>query len=186
MATEASPRLIKAEEFLEMDLGDGMHELVRGEIIEVPPPRPKHGPVCVNITFVLESFGRQTGHGYVLSNDTAIVTERGPDTVRGADLMYYSVARWPRDQVGHSLPPVVPDLVVEVYSPSQGPAAMRRKVNEYLSAGVPMVWAAHPDRRTLAIYRPDEPFPIVLDEDDVLEDLPELPGFRCAVAEFFA
>ena len=37
MATEAKPKLLTAEEFMEMDLGEGMHELVQGEIIEVPP-----------------------------------------------------------------------------------------------------------------------------------------------------
>jgi hypothetical protein len=32
----------------------------------------------------------------VLSNDTGVVTERGPDTVRGADISFYSYARVPK------------------------------------------------------------------------------------------
>jgi Uma2 family endonuclease len=86
MASVTQPRLLTAEEFMAADLGEGNFELVRGEIVEMPPAMPEHGRVCANACYVLESYGRQTGLGYALSNDTAVVTERGPDTVRGADV----------------------------------------------------------------------------------------------------
>lgn len=177
--------LLTADEFLNLDLGDGTYELVRGEVIEMPPARPEHGRVCINVGFVLESFGRQTGYGYALGNDTVVQTERGPDTVRGADVCFYSQVRWPRAELGNRLPPVVPDLVVEVYSPSDRPSQTRAKVNEYLDAGVMLVWVVYPERRTVTIYRPEDPIPTTLGESDVLEDLPELPGFRCPVADLF-
>jgi Uma2 family endonuclease len=185
MAT-ATKTLVTAEEFMEMDLGEGTFELVRGEIVRMPVPMPEHGRGCVNSVFVLESYGRRTGRGYVLSNDSAVQTVWGPDTVRGADVCFYSEARWPRSEVGRKVPPVPPDLVVEVYSPGNKKSKMLAKVHEYLDAGVLMVWVLHFGKRTLAIYRPDDPIPTILTEHDVLEDLPELPGFRCQVAEFFA
>ena len=37
----------------------------------------------------------------------------------------------------------------------------------------------------MVIYRPDDPIPVVLAEHDIIENLPELPGFRCPVAELF-
>ena len=43
-----------------------------------------------------------------------------------------------------------------------------------------------PGRRTVTVYRGDDPTPAVLTETHVLENIPELPGFRCPVAEFFA
>ena len=46
MATVAEPKLLTAEEFMAADLGEGTFELVRGEIIELPPAMPEHG-VCV-------------------------------------------------------------------------------------------------------------------------------------------
>jgi Uma2 family endonuclease len=185
VATTEAKKLITAEEFLEMDLGSGIHELVRGEVIELPQPMPKHGRICSNGGFILESFGRQTGHGYVLSNDSAVLTERGPDTVRGADLCYYSNARCPLSEIDWKLAPVPPDLVIEVYSPSNRPGEMRAKVHEYLNAGVLMVWVIRPDRREVLIYRPDDLQPTTYGPDDVLENFPELPGFRCRVADFF-
>jgi len=189
MATEAKPKpkpkLITAEEFMAMDLGEGLHELVRGEIVEVSPPGQRHGRISFKAGMILERFGSETRHGYVVSNDAGVQTERDPDSVRGADVSYYSNARLPESEIVDGLPPVVPDLVVEVYSPSDRPGKMGRKVAEYLNAGVAMVWVLYPKRRTLRIERAEDPVPIVLGEGDVVENLPELPGFRRAVADFF-
>ncbi len=185
MATETQKKLITAEEFQEMDLGEGLHELVRGEIIEVPPAGAEHGVVCVNVSFILATYARQTGHGTVMSNDSGVVTERGPDSVRGPDLCYYSQARMPRSEIPKGWPTIMPDVVVEVVSINNRPAEMLGKVGEYLAAGIFLVLIVSPDRRSVAIYRPDEPISTILGEEDHIEGLPELPGFRCAVADFF-
>jgi Uma2 family endonuclease len=185
MATVAETRLLTAEEFMEADLGEGIFELVRGEVVEMPRPMPEHGRVCVNVVFALESFGRQTGLGYAISNDSAVLTERGPDTVRGPDVCFYTHARWPRSQVGRGLPPVPPDVAVEVYSPGNRRGGMNKKILEYLEIGALMVWVVYPAKRNVAIHRMDDQPPLVLGEDAVNENLPELPGFRCPVSDFF-
>ena len=136
MATVAEPKLLTAEEFMAADLGEGNFELVRGEVVEVPPAMPDHGRVCMKASFVLETYGRQTGLGYALTNDSAVLTERGPDTVRGPDVCFYSHTRWPESQLGDGLPPVPPDLAVEVVSPRNHPSEMLRKISEYLAVGV--------------------------------------------------
>ena len=83
-----------------------------------------------------------------LSNDSAVVTERRPDTVRGADVCFYSHARWPRaSKVGNKLPPVPPDLAVEVVSPGNRIAGIMKKVAEYLEVGVSLVWVVYPKTR---------------------------------------
>jgi Uma2 family endonuclease len=152
MATAAPPKLLTAEEFLTLDLGEGLHELVRGEIVDVPPPMTEHGRICVNAAFALETFGRQSRLGYALSNDSPVLTKRAPDTVRGADVCFYSHARWPRGAVGTKLPPVVPDVVVEVYSPGNRPGETQVKVSEYLFAGVPLVLLFDPKTKQVGIY----------------------------------
>jgi Uma2 family endonuclease len=185
MATDVKPKLLTAEEFMNLDLGEGTFELVRGEVVKVPPPMPEHGIVCNNVAGLLWNYSRQSGHGYSLSNDSAVLTERGPDTVRGADVCFYSHARWPREQVGRGLPPVAPDVVVEVVSASDRRSKIHQKVEEYLEAGVLLLWVVYPARRSVVLYRPDNEPPTVLSENDTLENLPELPGFRCRVAELF-
>jgi Uma2 family endonuclease len=185
MATAAQPKLMTAEEFMAADLGEGTYELVRGEVVQMPPPMPEHGVVCGNAAGILWDYGRRSGHGYALSNDSAVLTERDPDTVRGTDVCFYTHARWPRSQVGNTLPPVPPDLAVEVVSPGDRPAEILRKVAEYLAAGVQLVWVIYPKRRCVAVYRPDQEEPTVFKEGEFLENFPELPGFRCPVADLF-
>jgi Uma2 family endonuclease len=185
MATDAATKLLTAEEFMAADLGDGNVELVRGEVIQLPPAMPEHGVICLNIGALLWNYGRQTGVGYPISNDSAVVTERGPDTVRGADVCFYSHERWPRSQVGWKLPPVPPDLAVEVVSPGDRLGEILTKVAEYLASGVSLVWVIYPETKAVAIYRSADEPPEVLKDDAVIENLPELPGFRCPVADFF-
>ena len=170
---------------MERFAGRGSFELVRGEVIELPPGMPKHGRICIKIALLLEMFGQDQNHGYTLGNDSAVVTRRSPDSVRGADVAYYSPARLPDADLDDRLAPVVPDLVVEVLSPSNRPGEMRDKVAEYLAAGVLMVWIVDPPRRTLAVHRAGLPAPPVFGEAEVVEGLPELPGFRCVVGEMF-
>ncbi len=184
MATASQTKLMTAAEFLAANLGEGVFELVRGEVIEVPPPRPDHGIVCANASGILWDYGRRSGYGYALSNDSAVMTERDPDTVRGADVSFYSHARWPISQVTGGIIPVAPDLAVEVLSPSNRGVSILRKVTEYLEAGVLMVWVINPRRRQVTIYRHSEDDMVVRDSE-FLENLPELPGFRCAVSDFF-
>jgi len=185
MATAVENRLLTAEEFIAADLGDGTFELVRGEIIELPPAMPEHGVVCANVAGVLWDYGRRSGYGYTLSNDSAVLTERGPDTVRGADICFYSNTRWPRAEVGKTLPPVPPDLAVEVYSPGNRPGEIQKKISEYLGVGALPVWVVYPETRSVVIHRADDRPPIVLNEEAVVENLAELPGFRCQVSDFF-
>jgi Uma2 family endonuclease len=187
VATVTEPKtktLVTAEQFMEME-GEGSHELVRGEVIEVPTGNFRHGVICARLARILGNFGEETGFGYALCNDSAVRTERGPDTVRGADVSFYSNARLPSGTSLPGLPDIPPDLVVEVYSPSNRRSEILGKVHEYLNVGVLMVWVVHPERRTVAIYRPGDPIPILHTDQGVLEDLPELPGFRCPVADLF-
>ena len=185
MASAAPARLMTALEFMEADLGDGTFELVKGEVVRMAPPSPEHGIVCANITRILGVYGIQSGRGYVLCNDSAVLTRRDPDTVRGPDVCFYSQSRLPRSELGTGIPPVPPDLAVEVYSPGNRQWEVQAKVSEYLEIGVALIWVVYPRSRSVAIYRPDGQPPLVLKEDQVIDNLPELPGFRCPVDDLF-
>ncbi|WP_337174157.1 Uma2 family endonuclease [Paludisphaera sp.] len=189
MSTASRPRLMTAEEFMNADLGEGRFELVRGEVVRLSPPFYPHAAACANITLLLGNYGQRTGHGRA-AGEGAVRTRRGPDTLRGPDVQYFSYARWPREARRSSpgapvkLPPVAPDVVVEVVSPNDRRAEVQEKVEEYLAAGALAVWVVRPDDRTVAIHR-DGADPTTLAEGDAIDDQPELPGFRCMAAEIF-
>jgi Uma2 family endonuclease len=180
----ATPTKIRAEDFLKMDLGEGLHELVDGEIVLVPPAEYAHGFICGRVYFLFELYGRTTNHGHAATNDSLVPINEF--TVRGADVQYFSEARWPRTRIGLERPPVPPDLVVEVMSPSDRQAEVLMKVGGYLKAGVSVVLVLNPAERTLTIYRGDTVASIILHESAFFENLPELPDFRCQVSEFFS
>lgn len=177
---------VTAEEFMTMDLGEGLHELVEGEVVDVPLPTADHGRISFRTGFLLEVYGQRTGAGYVVGNDSAIRTGRNPDSVRGTDVAFYLTATCPREGLKAKPLEVAPTLVVEVASPGNRPGDLHEKISESLRAGIANVWVIYPSRRLLVTYRPDDDAPAFYGESDPVENIPELPGFRCVVADLFA
>ena len=81
---------------------------------------------------------------------------------------------------------VVPDLVIEIKSPSDSvQRALNDKAHMWLRHGVLLnVGSTYPDTRTVDVYRQDGPT-ITLTEDDTLDGAPVLPGFTLPVREVF-
>ncbi len=88
-------RLLTAEEYLLLPDTGRPTELVRGRIVSTDWPTPWHGYVCCNVAGVLGDFVEEVKGGR-LTNGSGVVTERDPDTVRGADVAFYSYERVPR------------------------------------------------------------------------------------------
>ncbi|HEV2986307.1 MAG TPA: Uma2 family endonuclease, partial [Vicinamibacterales bacterium] len=176
------PKLLTAEEFfLRPHPQDGsQEELVRGEIITMPPPGGLHGVTCSKVDRKIGAFVEAGPGGTVACNDTGFITHRAPDSVRGPDISYWSKARLGEVPVGYI--DVAPDMLVEVLSPSNTSKQIREKLTEYFAKGVRLVWVISPEDRTLTIYRtPDEGR--VLHESATLADDDVLRGFTCRVSE---
>src|SRR2546423_1419876 len=111
--------LLTAEEFFRMPppADDSRMELVRGKVVKVCRPGFQHGRCQGRVGCLLDHYGRTHHHGRAVIG-TGVVTERGPDTVRGPGVSYWSAERLPLDQVPQSYPPTSPDLAVEIRSVS--------------------------------------------------------------------
>jgi Uma2 family endonuclease len=158
-------------------------ELDRGKVVEMPPPGERHGLVCSNVNFLLSQYVRQTRRGYVLSNDTGMLLDREPDTVRGPDVAYFDASR-PDAEMNPKFVEQTAALVVEVWSPNDRPGKMTRRIAGYLRSGVKMVWLIDPEGRDVTVYRPGQDDE-VYDENQELNGGDSLPGFRCRVADLF-
>jgi Uma2 family endonuclease len=158
-------------------------ELVRGEVIELPPPTKVHGVVCMNVGFLLGSYVRHRGHGYLTGNDSGVILERDPDTVRGPDVALYEDARH-FDELHPKYGETPPVLAVEVMSPGDRVGRVMAKVSDYLRNGVRLVWLIDPEERNVTAYRPDRT-PLVFRAGQELLDEEVLPGFRAAVGDLF-
>lgn len=177
-----SERLITGEElFHSPDLGPC--ELVDGRIVPLPPTRPQHGEIELNLGIELKAWVRSSGRGRAFGGEVGLYIRRNPDTVRAADLMFISHERYARWGSATYLD-VAPELVVEVMSPTDRRSDVLDKVRDYLSAGVDRVWVVDPKLQCVLAYRTLTDVQR-FEMGDVLADEELLPGFRVAVADLF-
>ncbi len=162
------------------------YELIEGVPTEVAVPGSNQGHVMGNLFYEFTAYVRKHKNGRMSGGDNYVMTKRNPDTVRGADVSFYSYDRVPATR---KLPEyvdayILPELVCEINSPSNTDKFIRTKTEEYLEAGVQIVVVLDPDTLSATVHRKGE-LPQVFDNGDelVLPDL--LPGFAVAVKVLF-
>lgn len=183
MATASS--LMSAEQYIALpNAFDGPTELVKGELVMMPPPRPRHGEICSQINYLLRKYLEEHPVGRVVTNDSGMITQRGPDTVRGPDVAYYSYERVPKGPLPAGLLPVAPELVFEVRSPGDRWSDLHTKVAEYLNVDVKTVCVLDEGARTVHVFHSDREPQVLTSADDLT--VPEiLADFRVRVEQFF-
>ena len=184
MSTAPAPtRLITGEELLAM--GDiGPCELIDGEIVPMSPTGGVHGRLEMRLGRWLDVFVDEHDLGWVLGGEVGIYIRRNPDRVRGADVAFWSHERLPEGPPPGFLD-VVPELVVEVISPTDRWRDIREKIDEYFAMGVDRVWIVEPPTHSVLVYE-SPTTQRQLGEGDILEGEGVLKGFSLPVARLFA
>ncbi|MFI5459569.1 MAG: Uma2 family endonuclease [Isosphaerales bacterium] len=132
----------------------------------------------------LRQFVRPRKLGLVSAPDGTIRVL--PGQVRIPDVSFASWGSLPEGKVPVTpIPPLSPDLVVEVLSDSNTPAEMERKRGEYFTSGVRLIWEVDPESRVVAVYTPDGAVAL-LDASQTLNGGAVLPGFTLNLSELFA
>jgi Uma2 family endonuclease len=186
MAADAPPSPpMTAEDLYHLPDDGNRHELVEGVLTTMPPAGFEHGYVEVNIGAVLVPFVRQNGLGQVVVGDVGFVLGRDPDTVLAPDVAFVRRDRIPTGADRARFAEGVPDLVVEVVSPSDRPGEVTERALRWVEAGVRLTWVVHPERRMVAVYEPGGVVHLVHDDGE-LDGADVLPGFRLPVADLFA
>ncbi len=184
-SSTTSEPLLTAEEFGRRPDPGYPEELVEGRIVATALPKARHGFCCAEVVFYIRLYLAEHDLGRVISNDAGVLTHRGPDSLRGPDVAYYSYAKLPKGPLPEGYPDVPPDLIIEVLSPSDQWRKVLEKVAEYLNVGVSVVGVLDPERSALFLFDGDEPVRILGPADELT--LPALLGdFRVVVGRFFA
>jgi Uma2 family endonuclease len=171
-----------AQQLLEMP-DPGRCELIRGELIHMPPTGFDHGWHEYQIAHFLGKFVIPRKLGVILVGDVGFLIERDPDTVRAPDVAFIRTERIPQKTSGFYFG--VPDLAVEILSPSDRAGEVQAKVDVWLSAGCPMVWVVDPENCVLHLHRRDSRVVEVLTPKDTLTAEEILPGFSLPLSELF-
>ena len=177
--------LVSAERFWDIaSRTDARLELVDGVVIELSPPGPQHGLLDSWLGARLRVFVEDHGLGQVFAN-TGFLLGSDPPLVRAPDQAFVTTARIaanPMPERGYWA--VAPDLAVEVVSPDDTAGDIAGKVEDYLSAGVRLIWIVYPKKQSVHVYAPGAPVEIVAHEG-TLNGRDVVPGFELLLSRMW-
>lgn len=186
MNAMAVAQRMTADEYLAQEFDEVRSELVDGEVV-VEEPLNLHQLVVMDLFVALHEWvSGQPGRGRVSIPLDVKLDERN---VFGPDLMWYAEGRAPGRYDDRPYP--VPDLVVEVRSPSTWRYDIGAKKSAYERAGLPELWLVDTAADEILVFRRSAHTAVVFDValeltvDDHLGS-PLLPGFALALRELFA
>jgi Uma2 family endonuclease len=189
-----STAVMTMEEFIRRSDQEGPFEIINGEIVSRMPTVFGHGEIANLIGTLLNQLAGDQGKAYVE------VTFIYPDDydanwVRGSripDVMFIRTERLDAyktanpDWRGKPLM-LVPDLVVEVVSPTDQYSDVQAKVQRYLADGVRLVWVFDPQTKTVTAYsRTQEGYRVrAFNESDTLDGGDVIAGLSINLKEIF-
>ena len=173
--------LMTAEELGNLPDSPYRHELIKGELLTMPPPGFPHGTVTMNLSTLLWTYVKNNNLGRVVG-EIGYKLESDPDTVLAPDISFIARDRVGIASEGYRSGP--PDLAVEILSPGDRKAQVERKTAMWLQFGAKAVWNVDPRKRTVEIIRADGERKLFGETDELVDDT--VPGFRVKVSEIFA
>jgi Uma2 family endonuclease len=179
----ATKTLLTAEQFDNYPFEeDKRYELDEGELIEMTRPAYDHNRILIRLTAELFNFLERNPIGEALHSENLFALS--PNTRRAPDLAVILRDRGAK-LAGATVIQIVPDIAIEVLSPSETQRMILRKLNQYFEAGVREVWIIDPESRTVEIWSSPNP----PDRDlSIGEDLTSalLPDFVLPLEKLFS
>ena len=173
------------EDYLRLPDDGQRYEVIRGVLYVAPAPNYDHQFAHSKFFRRLANFVEERALGDVLSAPFDVILPEGIATPVEPDLLYIKEANRPRR--GDKNFPGVPDLVVEVISPSTRSYDRKTKLAAYRDAAVPEFWILDPQTRSVAIYGWKDGQFTELERGGEGDEVGSvvLPGFRVKVGELF-
>ena len=147
-----------------------------GELIVMAPAGAESAYRSNEVCRQLTNWALQDGRGVAFDSSVEFLLPTGAALSPDASWVKRTkLAKLTHEQL-RRFPPIAPDFVVEVLSPSDRLPAAQAKMQDWLDAGVPLAWLIDTDRRTVYVYRRSEPFETYHDIESLAAPDP-LPGF---------
>ena len=166
-------------------VADLLYEIIDGREVAKPILGALEHVVMSVLAIELGLHAKQHDLGRVVAEGLFRIHPTGR-RMRMPDVAFVSKERWGRDRKVTSANgiDVVPDLAVEVVSPTDHAVAVLAKVREYQAAGVVQVWLIYAKGREVHIFEGATGCRIIR-ADGALDGGALLPGFRLTLAELF-
>ena len=139
-----------------------------GTVIIMPNTGGKTGKRNTEITTELNIWRRKSKSGNTFDSSTAFIFPNG--ATRSPDAAWVSDEQWNSltDAEQEKFPPVSPEFVAELMSPSDRLKDAKAKMLEYIDNGVQLAWLINPSEEEVYIYRADGTIAKVNGFDNVL------------------
>lgn len=165
--------------------GDALYEVVGGQRRELPPMGAFETSLAKVLLVLLDGHGIQNNFGEAYM-EMLFLLDAEKDLQRRPDVAFVSYQRWPK---GRKVPrtaawPVVPNVAIEVVSPTNAWEEILDKIHDYFGSGVERVWVVSPSAEQVYVYTAVDDNRI-FNRADVLED-EVIPGFRLPLESLFA
>ena len=165
------------------------YEVVNGKVVEIAPMSAFSAEVANRVRDELTAYARSSRRGRARNEMLFRIPQVDDQTRnRAPDAAFISFDRWPENRTlpyrGNPVD-VVPNVAVEVVSPTDSAEDVLAKAYEYLRAGVELVWVIFPRQRQLFAYTAVNTAPRVFTEADALDGGTVLPGFSTPMAGLF-
>ena len=160
--------------------------LIDGELFWDMAPGYRHGRLEILIGHHLLVYAEEHDLGEV-TGEVGYYPADDRHTLLGPDVAFLRKQAAPADTYDKFVPHM-PNLAVEIQSPSNTLAELRRKAAAYLALGTELVWLVLPERAAVEVWRlgPDgQPASEMIDIDGSLSGEPVLPGFTLALQKLF-
>jgi Uma2 family endonuclease len=171
------------EDLLALPDGD-RYELVNGNLVE-RIVGSKTSLIGGELFGLLRDYIKQQKLGSIWPGDnTYQCFPHAPNRVRRPDVSFIKEGRLPDGHAADGHERVVPDLVAEVLSPNDLAYDIDERIEDYLRAGVRLLWLVSPATGTVQVYRLDGSGTRLRESGELTgEDV--VPGFHCRVSDLF-
>ena len=140
------------EEFMALPEGGPVrYEIIDGELCMTPSPVTRHQKISKNLLFEIERFLRTNPLGEIFAAPVDVVFSQEPPQVVVPDLVF--VAAEHLSLITEKNLQGVPDLLVEILSPTTATIDRRVKHALYERVGVPEYWIVDPERNSVQVFR---------------------------------
>ena len=128
----------------------------QGELIILPPTGGETGRKNAELIADFIIWNRQTKLGVVFDSSTCFPLPKGGD--RSPDVAWIKKDRWEALTLEQQskFPPLCPDFVLELLSPSDNLATNQAKMQEYQASGLQLGWLLNPQAQQVEIYRANQ------------------------------
>ncbi|MGH9799799.1 MAG: Uma2 family endonuclease [Blastocatellia bacterium] len=155
-----------------------------GDIIIMPPTGGETSGYNFDLVIDFGSWARRDGTGKGFESNALFVLPSGAK--RMPDMSWIKLERWNKltAEQKKSFPPICPDFVVELRSPSDSVGDLKDKMEEYIENGAQLGWLIDPIQKKVFVYRPNVEME-ELDNPASISGDPLLKGFKLDLKSYF-